>query len=124
MSRSILLLSAALLASPLFASAATTPSAGVGASFGDTVMIIDPDGRSRKIWLKPDGTWTGLSRRGLSLAGQWTEKGDQVCLSQSKPRLPGSLCQTFPTDPEVGLDAQDPSGHRVHLKLVKGHVTR
>ena len=123
MIRSIVLLSATLLAAPLAAQAAA-PSANVKAAFGNTLLTIDPDGRSRKIWLQPDGTWTGLSRRGLDLAGKWTVKGDKVCLSQSKPRLFGSMCEKFPTDPGAGEEAKDPTGTTVRLKLVKGHVTK
>jgi hypothetical protein len=111
-----------LLAAPLGAEAAPALSANVSAAFGNTVLTIDPDGRSRKIWLQPDGTWTGLSRRGLDLAGKWKVKGDKVCLSQSKPRLFGSMCQMFPTDPKVGIDTKDPMGKVIYLKLVKGHV--
>ena len=124
MIRSMLLLSAALLAAPLAVHAADKASANVSAAFGNTVLTIDPDGRSRKIWLQPDGTWTGLSRRGLDLAGKWKVEDDKVCLSQSKPALPGSMCQRFPTDPEVGVEAKDPTGKTVHLKLVKGHVEK
>jgi hypothetical protein len=123
MTKSTVLLLAALLAAPLAVQAATAPPANVKAAFGNTVLTIDPDGRSRKIWLKPDGTWTGLSRRGLDLAGKWSVKGDKVCLKQSKPRLLGSLCETFPTRPETGVEAQDPTGKTIRLKLVKGHVT-
>lgn len=118
------LLLAAFLAAPLAAHAAPAPKANVSAAFGNTVLTIDPDGRSRKIWLQPDGTWTGLSRRGLDLAGKWSVKGDKVCLKQSKPRLFGSLCETFPTKPEVGVEAEDPTGKTVRLKLVKGHVRK
>ena len=124
MTRPLVLLLFAVLASPLAAQAAAAPAAGVSAAFGNTVLTIDPDGRSRKIWLQPDGTWTGLSRRGLDLAGKWTTEGDKVCLSQSKPRLFGRMCERFPTDPAVGLDAKDPMGKTVHLKLVKGHVRK
>jgi hypothetical protein len=124
MTRTKLLLLAAVLAAPLGAHAAAAPTANVKAAFGNTVMTIDPDGRSRKIWLRPDGTWTGLSRRGLDLAGKWTVKGDKVCLSQSKPRLFGSMCERFPTDPQVGFDTKDPTGKMIHLKLVKGHVRK
>jgi hypothetical protein len=99
-------------------------SAKVAAAFGNTVVSIDPDGRSRKIGLKPDGSWTGLSRRGLALAGKWTVKGEKVCLTQSKPHLFGSMCEVFPSDPKVGIDAKDPTGARVHLKLVKGHIEK
>ena len=94
------------------------------ATFGNTLFTIDPDGRSRKIWLEPDGTWTGLSRRGLDLAGTWKMDGEKVCLRQSKPALPVRLCQVFPEDLEVGGAATiDPSGKTGKLKLVKGHVT-
>lgn len=120
MTRCVLLL-AAVLAMPLAAHAAP---ADVSAAFGNTVLTIDPDGRSRKIWLKPDGTWTGLSRRGRDLAGQWSVKGDKVCLKQSKPRLPGSMCETFPAKIGASGTAKDPSGKTIQLKLVKGRVTK
>jgi len=123
MKRSILLLSAVLLAAPLAARAADAPSANVKAAFGNTLLTIDPDGRSRKIWLKPDGTWTGLSRRGLDLAGKWKVDGEKVCLSQSKPALPGSMCQKL-SDAEAGAEVKDPTGKTVRLKLVKGHVEK
>jgi len=124
MSKSTLLILATLVAAPLGAHAAPAPSADVSAAFGNTVLTIDPDGRSRKIWLQPDGTWTGLSRRGLDLAGKWKVDGDKVCLSQSKPALPGSLCEKFPTDPKVGIETKDPSGKTIQLKLVKGRVEK
>jgi hypothetical protein len=128
MNRTFLSLAAAALAvatlgAPLGAGAAAA-SANVAAAFGNTVVSIDPDGRSRKIWLQPDGSWTGLSRRGLALAGKWTVKGEKVCLSQSKPRLFGDLCQVFPSDPKTGIDAKDPTGTPIHLKLVKGHIEK
>ena len=110
--------------------AATAPgahaadTAKVASAFGNTVVSVDPDGRSRKIWLQPDGSWTGLSRRGLALAGKWTVKGEKVCLTQSKPKLFGSMCEVFPSDPKVGIDAKDPTGTPIHLKLVKGHVEK
>lgn len=124
MTKTRLLLIAILLAAPLGAQAAAALSANVSAAFGNTLLTIDPDGRSRKIWLQPDGTWTGLSRRGLDLAGKWRADGDKVCLSQSKPALFGSMCQTFPNDPDVGVEAKDPTGTVIHLKLVKGHVEK
>jgi hypothetical protein len=124
MNKFILLSLAALLAAPLGAQAAAAPAANVSAAFGNTLLTIDPDGRSRKIWLQPDGTWTGLSRRGLDLAGKWKVDGEKVCLSQSKPALFGSMCQKFPSDPGVEVEAKDPTGTVVHLKLVKGHVEK
>ena len=72
----------------------------VAAAFGNTVMTIYPDGRTQKIWLHPDGSWDGTSRRNEPLSGKWTLKGDKVCLRQSKPpTLPFSYCTGFPEDP-------------------------
>lgn len=117
--RALLIISAVLVTALHAQSAAAAPSA-VQAAFGNTVLIVDPDGRSRKIWLKPNGTWAGRSRRGLQLAGTWTAKDDKVCMSQSKPRIFGSMCQALPNFGE-SVEAKDPSGGTVHLKLVKGH---
>lgn len=119
MTRITALAVAVLIGLPAAAPAFAAP---VDAAIGNTVLIVDPDGRSRKIWLQPGGQWTGLSRRGLALAGKWTVKGDKVCISQSKPRLPGSLCNRFPTQVGGSLKAKDPSGKSVTLKLVKGKV--
>jgi hypothetical protein len=124
MTRPIALVLAAIFGAPLAAHAAPAPRPNVEAAFGNTVLIVDPDGRTRKIWLRQDGSWTGLSRRGLDLAGKWTVQGQKVCISQSKPRLPGKLCNIFPTRVGDSLTAKDPGGKKVQLKLVKGVVRR
>lgn len=99
----------------------TTPDKAVAATFGNTVMSMYPDGRSQKIWMHPDGTWNGKSRRGIDLAGKWTMKGDKVCLRQSSPpTLPISFCQAMPKDPDVTLTSHDLLGQTIHLKIVKG----
>ena len=113
-----------LLAPP--ALAATTPDAAVAPAFGNTVLSIYPDGRSQKIWIKPDGSWNGLSRRGNPLAGTWRVKQDQVCVKQSQPpTLPVAFCMPFPSDPHVGSTwpAKDMLGTPIHLTIVKGKVT-
>lgn len=93
----------------------------VKATFGNTVFSMYPDGRSQKIWLHPDGTWEGKSRRGNPLSGKWTLKGDKVCLRQSHPpTLPISFCQVMPKDPQVTLTSKDLTGQTIHLKIVKG----
>ena len=125
MTKTALVFPALALALAIAASApqAAEPS-GVATAFGNTVMSIYPDGRSQKLWLQPDGTWTGLSRRGNPLAGKWTQKGAKICLRQTRPpTLPIRFCQAFPDDPEKGVDARDFTGTPIHLKLVKGHVT-
>jgi hypothetical protein len=93
----------------------------IAAAFGNTVFSIYPDGRSQKIWIHPDGTWNGKSRRGIDLSGRWNMKGDKVCLRQSHPpTLPISFCQTVPRDPGVELTSRDLTGQTIRLKIVKG----
>jgi hypothetical protein len=125
------LIPAALAAALLTSTAATAAWAEepaehtVQATFGNTVMSIYPDGRSQKIWMHPDGTWTGKSRRGIDLDGKWTMKGDKVCLRQSHPpTLPISFCQAMPADPDVTLTSKDLTGQTIHLKIVKGITTQ
>lgn len=122
MKKCALLILGMLIAAPVGAYAAAASPPNVRAAFGNTILTIDPDGRSRKIWLQPDGTWTGLSRRGLDLAGKWRVDGDKVCLSQSKPALPGSMCEALPSDPKAEIETKDPTGKTIRLKLVKGRV--
>ena len=95
----------------------------VAAAFGNTVLSIYPDGRSQKIWLHPDGSWSGLGRNGVQLGGHWTMKGDKVCLRQSKPpTLPFSYCTPFPDDPHIGVSwtSKDFIGTPIRLTVVKG----
>ncbi|MGZ3376733.1 MAG: hypothetical protein ACXU8S_09065 [Phenylobacterium sp.] len=119
------LAAAACAATASHAAEPASDKADVAATFGNTVLSIYPDGRAQKIWLQPDGVWTGLSRRGNPLAGTWSVKGPKVCLKQSKPpTLPISFCQPFPEDPTKGIEAKDLTGTPIHLKLVKGHVEK
>ena len=110
---------------PLAARAADAPSPdaehAVEATFGNTVFSMYPDGRSQKIWLHPDGSWEGKSRKGKDLAGKWTLKGDRVCLRQTRPpTLPISFCQVMPKDTDAVLTSRDLMGQTIHLKIVKG----
>ena len=98
----------------------------VAAAFGNTVISTYPDGRTQKIWLHPDGSWDGVSRRGSALAGKWSLKdGDKVCLRQSRPpTLPVHLCVPFPANGEPGAEwmAKDFIGEPIKLSLQKGVV--
>lgn len=117
------LLCAALLVAPLGQAVAATP-ASVDAAFGNTLVITGANGRSRKVWMQPDGSWTGLSRRGMDLAGRWKLEGDKVCLSQSKPPLFGSFCQALPLPADSGATVKDPLGQTLTVRLAKGHVEK
>jgi hypothetical protein len=99
------------------------PAARISAAFGNTVTSTYPDGRSQKIWLRPDGSWTGLSRTRKDLAGTWTVKGDKVCLRQkTPPTLPFSFCTPFPQDAHVGVAwaSKDVGGTPIRLRLDAG----
>ncbi len=96
----------------------------VAPAFGNTVLSTYPDGRSQKIWLRPDGTWEGASRRGNPLAGKWSIKGEKLCLKQTKPAMPLSFCVAYPGEAQVGAvwTSKDLAGTPIKLKVVKGIV--
>ena len=112
----------ALCASAWTVQAAEMPER-VAQAFGNTVLSIYPDGRSQKIWLRPDGSWDGQSRRGTPLAGRWSVKDDKVCLKQSKPpTLPLAYCSPFPSDARIGITwaSKDMAGTPIQIRIVKG----
>ena len=95
----------------------------VKAAFGNTVLATYPDGRHQRIWLREDGSYDAIGRRGTPSAGKWTVKGEKVCLKQSRPfRAPFSYCTPFPQGSDIGVtwSSKDVSGTPITLKLVKG----
>lgn len=95
----------------------------VAAAFGNTVVSTYPDGRSMKIWLRPDGRWEGVGRTGVALAGKWRLKKGKVCLRQAKPpTLPLAYCTPFPADSRPGVQwtGRDFGGTPIRLTLQKG----
>lgn len=111
------------VAGPAFAAETPGPDARLAAAFGNTVTTTYPDGRTQKIWLRADGTWTGLSRNRQPLAGSWSTKGDKVCMRQKKPpTLPFSYCTAFPADAHVGVawSSKDFGGTSIRLRLDPG----
>jgi hypothetical protein len=96
---------------------------GVAAAFGNTVVSTYSDGTSQKIWLHPDGRWTGLSRSNGPLAGNWSVRGEKVCLKQSKPpTLPVAFCTALPATSQPGVQwaSRDVAGRAITLSLMKG----
>jgi hypothetical protein len=127
MNRQLSYLAIALAAAVVATAAAASPepAAQVKPAFGNTVLSIYPDGRSQKIWMHPDGSWDGQSRRGTPLAGRWSVKDGKVCMKQSKPpTLPLAYCTAFPENTYVGVTwtSKDMSGAPIQLKVVKGMV--
>lgn len=95
----------------------------VKAAFGNTVMATYPDGRAQRIWLKADGSYEAIGRRGKPSSGKWSMKGGKVCLKQSKPFWsPMSYCTSFPEGGDIGAQwtGKDLQGVPIKLKLVKG----
>ncbi|WP_133254232.1 hypothetical protein [Phenylobacterium deserti] len=119
-----LILGAQVAFAALNAQAGEKPqSKSVAAAFGNTVVSTYPDGRTQRIWLKEDGSFRGLSRRGNPIAGAWTLKGEQVCLKQSRPvPLPISYCTDFPASGGLGSEwtSKDLRGTPIRLSLQKG----
>lgn len=107
-------------------SALADTQASVAKAFGNTIVSTYPDGRKGEIWLKADGTYTGLGRKKNDpSSGHWKIKGDKVCLKQSKPHaVPISVCITVP---EAGLGSgfqnKAVTGEMTTVTLVHGHIT-
>lgn len=125
----IALSAAAVLAAPpaIAASAPSSPASephGLAAAFGNTIKAMYADGRYQRLWLKPDGSWEAIGRRGKWSAGRWTLKGDdKVCLKQAKPfAFPLGYCTDFPTDGHVGAvwTSKSLEGEPIRVTVVKG----
>ena len=85
----ILAAAAALAAPPAFA---TTTVADLKPAFSNTIVSTYPDGRKAKLWLNADGSYRAQGRRGKPSSGQWSLKGDRICLKQSRPFRAPSYC--------------------------------
>ena len=122
----LLLLAAAcgLLAAPAAPSAASAKATpGLAVAFGNTIKATYPDGRFQRYWLQPDGTWRAIGRRGTASSGKWSQKGESLCLKQTKPfPAPMKYCTPFRADTKVGASwpAKDAGGGKIMLSLVKG----
>ena len=90
-------LAAALLTSTVEAGAVAA-SEMLQKAFGNTIVSTYPDGRTALIWLKADGAFSGKGRRRLLYSGVWEEKGDKLCLRQTRPiPIPFTYCTAIPT---------------------------
>jgi hypothetical protein len=67
-------------------------------AFKNTVVSTYPDGRTARLWLSSDGSYTAEGRRKDRSSGHWKVKGDKICLRQSHPAtLPLSYCTALPS---------------------------
>ncbi|CAN5201281.1 hypothetical protein BH11PSE2_BH11PSE2_22060 [soil metagenome] len=82
-----------LSAVELAAAASTSPVAG---AFGNTIISTYPDGRTGRLWLHADGSYSAKGRRGDLSSGRWTIKGPKICLKQAQPvSVPFSFCTPY-----------------------------
>ena len=101
----------------------STDVRGVAAAFGNTVKAQYPDGRYQRLWIRPDGSWEAVGRRGYWSSGKWFVKADKVCLKQAKPfPAPFKYCTDFPAGggPGVVWTSKDMSGEPIRLTVVRG----
>lgn len=125
--RSNLIASLAIFLAAAGASAAKPQVDGltkVQGAFGNTIMETFPDGRTAKVWLARDGSYTGEGRRHDRSSGRWSVRGTQLCFKQTHPFVFGyTYCTPIPN---VGMDqpwtAKAPTGERITVKVVEGQA--
>jgi hypothetical protein len=110
------------LALGLFLAAPAVAAPSVEAAFGNTIVSTYPDGRTAKLWLHRGGAYDGRGRRGKPSSGQWTIKGDKICLRQKKPTpAPFAYCTPLSAG-GVGAawSARAVTGEPIRVSVVKG----
>jgi hypothetical protein len=98
-------------------------AARLAPAFHGTVRATYPDGRYQRLWLKPDGHWTGRGRGGSPSAGKWSLKADRLCLHRTRPfPVPMKYCTPLPDDLHVGAawPAKDLRGRSITLSVHAG----
>jgi hypothetical protein len=94
----------------------------LAAAFKNTVVSTYPDGRTARLWLSSDGSYTAEGRKKDRSSGHWKLKGDQICLRQSEPAtVPISYCTAVPSG-DVGStwSAKSVFGDPLKVTLIPG----
>ena len=120
MSRLILILSLAAVATP---SLAETPVV-LRAAFDSTIVSTYPDGRKAELWLHPDGSYTAEGRRHDRSSGHWKVKGESLCLKQSHPLpVPFSFCTPI-AQARIGArwSGKAVTGEPITIQLIRGRT--
>lgn len=114
----------ALAAVSLGWTAGARAAAPMDAAFGNTILSTYPDGRTAELWLHPGGAYTAEGRKGDPSSGQWSVKGDKLCLKQSKPMSSFfRFCRKVPANGlRDGYTTKAVSGETVQVKLVQGRA--
>lgn len=91
-------------------------------AFANTLLSTYPDGRTARLWLNRDGSYTSRSRRGRLTSGRWSLEGDQICMRQQRP-FPGPFRYCTPLHRGgVGTrwSAEAPTGEPIQVELIAG----
>ena len=101
----------------------TAPGANaLAGAYGNTIVSTYPDGRTARLWLEPDGRFTGTTRSGRQTAGVWILKGDEVCMRLRRPvPIPKAFC-TPVVEGGVGTTwaAKAVTGEDIRVTVVAG----
>lgn len=92
------------------------------AAYANTVVSTYPDGRTARLWLEPDHTYTGQGRRGGRSSGVWEVRGSDLCLRQRRP-IPSPIRYCTPVvSGGVGTrwSAKAVTGEPITVELVAG----
>jgi hypothetical protein len=100
---------------------AASPMSG---AFGNTILSTYPDGRTAELWLHPDGRYDAEGRKGDASSGQWSTKGEKLCLKQVKPSSSFiAFCRPMPAEGlAAGYSTKAVTGETIKVKLVHGRA--
>ena len=94
----------------------------VQAAFDNTIRSTYTDGRVGKLWLDPDGTYTGEGPARDPSSGRWLVKGQKLCFKQRRPVPMFFLFCTPIVEGGVGASwhTKSPYGEPITVTLVEG----
>lgn len=94
--------------------AAATPPPELHKAFTSTIVSTYPDGRTARLWMNPDGTFTSSGRRHDRHSGKWNVKGKQVCFKRGI----FGYCTAMPTN--TAFTTKAVTGETIQVRLIPG----
>ena len=107
----------------LAAALAVASASDLEAAFDNTIQSTYPSGRSAKLWLARDGSFTARGAKGAASSGVWSVKAGELCLKQRRPfPAPVTYCSPIPPDARVGSEwsARSLKGEPLKNRIVAG----